>query len=244
MRRSTFSWAWLVRGGRVQSRVAKPGRRSGHAQLVNFCLWEVQEDPPLSAASRFLLLYCVDSEISGAGVDLVKKMASKTEERRPSEAPVLDLELDNFLGEAASKAIQKMFPQLRRAVTKDEVPDYLFAEGVLTQSTFELSTNVGLSDSEKGRKYIIEIQHLVGYNPEKFETFCKVLEEHGHGAKDLIKKLRGKFKQQLFHNIAAMSVHTLGNYRTTGIFRGYKISRKGEGFRRFNFNYRHTTIMH
>ncbi len=137
-------------------------------------------------------------------------MASKTEERRPSEAPVLNLELDNFSGEAASKAIQKMFPQLRQAVTKNEVPDYLFAEGVLTQSTFELSTNVGLSDSEKGRKYIIEIQHLVGYNPEKFETFCEVLEEHGHGTKDLIKKLRGKFKQQLFHNIAAMSVPTLG----------------------------------
>ncbi len=113
------------------------------------------------------------------------------EERSPSETP-LQLELDKFSGEAASKAIQKMFPQLRRAVTKDEVPDYLFAEGVLTPATFELSTNVGLSDSEKGRKYLIEIQHLVRYNPEKFETFCKVLEEHGHGAKDLIKSLRGK----------------------------------------------------
>ncbi len=138
-------------------------------------------------------------------------MASKTEEKSPAKAPlaVLDLELDNFSGEAASKAIQKMFPQLRQAVTKDEVPDHLFAEGVLSPATFELSTNVGLSDLDKGRKYITEIQHLVRYNPEKFETFCNVLEEHGHGTKDLIKRLRGKSEQQLFHNIAATSIPSL-----------------------------------
>ncbi len=119
-------------------------------------------------------------------------MASKTEEKSPEEAPVLDLVLDRISGEAADKAIRKMFLELRRAVTKDEVPDNLFAKGVLTQETFELSTSLGLSGLEKGRKILFEIQHLVRYNPEKFETLCKVLEEHGLGTKDLIKKLRGK----------------------------------------------------
>ena len=151
--------------------------------------------------SRPKLREVVQEEIhplSAFGVSDRSKMASKTEEKSPAEAPVLDLVLDKISGEAADKAIRKMFLELRRAVTKDEVPDNLFSKEVLTQETFELSTNVGLSGLEKGRKILFEIQHLVRYNPEKFETFCEVLEEHGHGAKDLIKKLRGKSGTALF----------------------------------------------
>ena len=102
------------------------------------------------------------------------------------------VETHNALGEAASKAIQKKFPLLRRAVTKEEVPDYLFSEGLLSASTFELNTNVGISDLEKGRKFLTEIQHLVRYNPQKFETFCSILEEHGHGCVHLVREIRGK----------------------------------------------------
>ena len=71
-------------------------------------------------------------------------------------------------------------------------PDELYSKEVLSEEIHQLSTSLALTDPEKGRRYLKHVQDVVVYKPELFEAFCQVLEEHGHGCKDLIQKLRGE----------------------------------------------------
>ena len=106
-------------------------------------------------------------------------MASSDEEPLPSHS------------EAAHKAIRKHFPQLSRVVATGDIPDHLYAEEVIEESTFEVvtDTNVPLTNKQKGTKILKNVQIVVHSKLKAFDNFCRILKSEGHP--DIVLKLRG-----------------------------------------------------
>lgn len=96
-------------------------------------------------------------------------------------------------GTAASKAIRRNFPKLSKAVTRGDILEELYAQELIDQQTFEIYTNPSLTDRDKGRKILLEVQSTVEIQPDHFDTFCSILDDESDVTKDLSKRLRGTY---------------------------------------------------
>jgi hypothetical protein len=95
-------------------------------------------------------------------------------------------------GQAAHRAIKSHFSKLVIAIMRENIPDTLYSIGVLGDDA--LDTLLGsLSDKQKGRIFVREVQNAVHVDPKCFLKFCNILAEEKL-FKDLSQDLKSKYR--------------------------------------------------
>lgn len=84
--------------------------------------------------------------------------------------------MDSKKGEAAGAVIRRCFTQLTDVLTTAGlIPDHLYQENLIDRETFEHFTNDSLTDTQKGRKMLLDVQKKVTVCPSLFTKFCEIL---------------------------------------------------------------------
>ena len=93
-------------------------------------------------------------------------------------------------GNAAFKAIKKLYPRLSQAVIGGQIPERLYAEDLIEEELMEIILNPLKSSSSKGRDIVRDLQRSVRVKPSGFHTLVQILSEE-NASKELSATLNG-----------------------------------------------------
>ena len=88
------------------------------------------------------------------------------------------------------KVIKKHFLQLCRATVRGEVPAKLYSKELITDEVMDLMINPTISEVQKGRRAVRELQNAVQLKPSAFTTLVEILSDEVV-TKDLSVSMKG-----------------------------------------------------
>ena len=94
-------------------------------------------------------------------------------------------------GLAAHEAIKSHFSKLVIAIMRGSIPDDLYSADVLGADTIDTLLNQNLTERQKGRQFVRELQNAVLLKPKCFTTICDALTEEKL-SKDLSRDLKSE----------------------------------------------------
>ena len=94
-------------------------------------------------------------------------------------------------GKAAHKTIKSHFSKLVIAIMRESIPDKLISIDVLGDDAIDTLLNQSLTDKQKGRMFVREVQNAVQVDPKCFLKFCDILAEEKL-SKDLSQDLKSE----------------------------------------------------
>ncbi len=93
-----------------------------------------------------------------------------------------------------SRVLQKNFTSMYKTVVGGEVPEELFARGIIDQTTLEFTMKPTNTEREKGHRVMHELMRAVEVKPDLFEEICSILEaESTEPPREVARNLRSKW---------------------------------------------------
>ena len=96
--------------------------------------------------------------------------------------------------EAGRKAFRKFYPRLSPALISNNVPEHLFAEGLIEESVFEIYASFTKTSTEKRLAVAAAVQQTIRIDPKSMKLLCSILDSQ---PSEHIKKLSKEVKCEL-----------------------------------------------